>query len=391
MQQLKFAGGLALVVLSAFALDGCLRRTPTLQPNPSDGIDAPPPVSVGITAGQGVTELTLEGAAEVHPSRRRVSGTISVRINGGMVTVAGRDESPPVRIMPGDEPMAFNGRRYRGFFEVRIRNGALCLINVVPADDYLAGVVGKEMNLSWPEAALKAQVIASRTYGLYAVARSGLREKGFPFDVFDDERSQVYGGMERENADARRLVKETGGMVLRWNGELIKAFYSSTCGGATDPADVVLRHPRRIPPLQGTVCGYCTGSKYYTWTLPPMPVAELSQRIGERIGGGTVVSVAPKQRLPSGRVATIEVRTDRGTFTLDANDEFRRKIDPRKIRSTLWDEVAVRDGKLHLSGRGWGHGAGMCQMGALGMAREGFTAAKILAHYYPGAALEKIY
>ena len=364
MRRLKLLAALALFTTGAFVLDGCLRRPIYRDPLPHDGFETVPEVRVGISAARDVPQLTLVGEARV--ADRSFSGAIEVRAEGGTVTVGGRAFPAPVRIEPDGALLRHGERSYRGAFEIHLNDGTLTLVNVVPAEDYLAGVVGKEMNLSWPQAALKAQVIAARTYVLHEINRGSLRRKGLPFDVFDDQRSQVYAGTERETSLARRMVGETGGMVLRYDDRLIKAFYSSTCGGATESAHAVLRHPRRIPPLGGTRCGHCAGTKYYRWTMTPMPISEVSRRLGR----GRVLSVTPLKRLPSGRVETVRLRTDRGTVTLDANGEFRRTLDPRTIRSTLWEEVAVRDGKLHIRGRGWGHGAGMCQMGALGMARK---------------------
>ena len=370
MRSLKYYGAMAGFILASFALDGCLREPVYREAPPDEGFASAPVVRVGISAALGVEAVAIEGDALVD----------GARVSNPVVRA-------PARIDPDGALLRFGGRAYRGSFEVLVRDGRLDLINLVPAEDYLAGVVGKEMSLSWPESALKAQVIAARTYALYEIQHASLRAAGLPFDIFDDPRSQVYAGTERESEEARRLVSETDGMVLRWEGKLIKAFYASTCGGATDPADRILHHPQKIPPLEGVTCGWCEGARFYRWEMPPMPIEEASARVGR----GRLMSISTTSTLPSGRVETITIRTDEGVFTLDANDEFRRKIDPSKIRSTLWDECAVRDGALHVRGRGWGHGAGMCQMGALGLARAGRSAAEILAYYYPGAALEKIY
>jgi stage II sporulation protein D len=387
MARLKALALLALAAVAAFELHGCLRGSVYRDPLPHDGLSAPAPLRVGISEALGVKELTLEGEAVLEPSGRRLSGSIPVRLEGDALTVAGQPVEPPARLTPAEGLLLFGGRDYRGAFEVVRRNGGLDLVNVVSVEDYLAGVVGKEMNLSDPQAALKAQVIAARSYVLHEAQYGWVRRKGLPFDVFDDQRSQVYGGTERETAAARKLVAETAGIVLRWNGQPLKAFYAATCGGACDPADRVLNHPERIPPLQGAPCGTCADGAYFRWSMPPMPIEEASRRLGR----GKILSVAAGRRLASGRVETVELSTDRGCFTLEANDEFRRKLDPARIRSTLWDELAVEGGTLVIRGRGWGHGAGMCQSGAVGMAREGFSADQILAHYYPGAAVEKVY
>src|SRR6185295_7933483 len=129
-------------------------------------------------------------------------------------------------------PVKPGGVRYRGTLILYLLpDKKLVLVNEVDLEEYLKGVVGKEMNLSEGEEALKTQVIAARTYAVHEQRLDRLRRvKGEKFDLYDDERSQVYGGMERSTATAERLVDETRGMFLVYNDKLVRTFYSSACG-----------------------------------------------------------------------------------------------------------------------------------------------------------------
>ena len=243
-----------------------------------------------------------------------------------------------------------------------------------------------------PEA-LKAQIIAARTYAMYEVRGRTLRRvAGLPFDLFDDERSQVYGGMERETEGISKLVDETRGMFLIWEDRLIKAFYSSTCGGHTEPAWLILGEGDKIPPLGGTACEYCKGSKYFEWTasfgrgeaekllFPDRPDAHIEKiEITRMLPGGHAMEVG------------ITLKNSSAVRKLHANNGFRRKLSPRRIRSTLWTKIEVGEEKITIHGRGFGHGAGMCQVGAYRMADQGNSDVQILEHYYPGAEVRKLY
>ncbi|MBI4564914.1 MAG: SpoIID/LytB domain-containing protein [Planctomycetes bacterium] len=327
--------------------------------------------------GQGPILLAWEGGLRIGG---RVYPEASVRLTSGR----------------GGE-FELGGVRYAGDLIVRrdereAEAPSLTLVNDVDLEEYLKGVVGKEMSLSAGEAALKAQVIAARTYALAEAQQKTLRRvRGEPFDVYDDERSQVYAGRERASERACRLVDETRGLFVMYQNKIFKTYYSSTCGGHTEPALLVLGERNDIPPLRGTPCGYCEESKYYRWKTE-IPLGDVAEKLFGA-GAGMIRDVRVTQTLPGGHAQEVAITMDGAAAAkrLHANDGFRRKLDPRTIRSTLWESVRTERGRLVIEGRGWGHAAGMCQWGAYKLAAMGKSAPEILTFYFPGARTQKLY
>jgi stage II sporulation protein D len=294
-------------------------------------------------------------------------------------------------------PVKPAGVRYGGTLIVHaLPDRKLSLVNEIDLEEYLKGVVGKEMNLSEGEEALKTQVVAARTYAVHEQRLGRLRRlKAERFDLYDDERSQVYGGLERHTPQATRLVDETRGLFLVYEGRLVRTFYSSTCGGQTEPAwEVLADETDRIPPLAGVKCGYCERRPIYRWKEPVVvPKKEIAEKcLPKELQGMRVKSVEVAKALPGGHVLEVAVTLENSSrvVRLQAGSEFRRNVAAR-FRSTLWDRIEDRGDSIAIWGRGFGHGAGMCQVGAYEMARDGKTAAEILEYYFPGARVQKLY
>jgi stage II sporulation protein D len=155
-------------------------------------------------------------------------GTYVLRPNLRVRTASGqvRSLSGPIRFSPGDALLRFSGHRYRGLVRVRSQGGRVSAVNDVGLEPYVRGVVAWEMPSSWHPEALEAQAVVARTYGLVS------RKSGW-FDLYDDTRSQVYGGVRAETASTNAAVNATRGDVVRWNGELAWTLYHSTSGGKT--------------------------------------------------------------------------------------------------------------------------------------------------------------
>ena len=393
---------------TAIFLHSCGAPMGALDPAALGQIHSAPRIRVGLGKF-----IRVDSAAVVFPDPFVVVGSSGVlqKEEGGAAAVALawddglrigtriHTESQVRLTSDSDAGFELGGVRYRGDLVVvrdddrETRTPRITLVNDVDLEDYLRGVVGKEMSLSRGEEALKAQVIAARTYSLYEAKMKTLATvKGEKFDVYDDERSQVYGGRERETSTAVRLVEETRGQFVVFDGRLVKTFFSSTCGGHTEPAVAVLGEGEDIPPLRGAPCGYCTESKYYSWKAE-FNRAELAKKIWGPASVAKVKSVRITKTLPGGHAQEVGVTVEKGVkeHLLEANGGFRRRIDPRLIRSTLWDSIESIDERIVITGRGWGHGAGMCQYGAYKMAEMGRTAKQILEHYFPQAEVKKLY
>ncbi|GIW70896.1 MAG: sporulation protein SpoIID [Planctomycetota bacterium] len=290
-----------------------------------------------------------------------------------------------VRVVPERSgTLELEGTRYRGELVVLWRSGQeLLAINRVDLESYVAGVIGNEMPLSWPEAALRAQAIAARSYALYQVQA----RRRAPYDVTDGASSQVYRGLSQETERARAAVHSTLGVVLSWRGRLFPAFFHSTCGGETIPAAWVFGGPD-IPPLGGGPCGFCEASRHYQWEVE-LSKDEVAAALAGRGVVPPLVSVAVRERGPGAHVALVEVTHAGGRLRL-SGAALRRALGTSVLRSSRF-EVEDAGERLRWRGAGWGHAVGMCQFGARGMAERGYGTREILQRYYPGAELVALY
>lgn len=305
--------------------------------------------------------------------------------------------------------VSVNGRRYRGELTVIASDSGLRLVNRVPLEAYLRGVVPRELGTRSrsDRAALEAQAIAARSYALVRLGASSR-----PFDLVASVNDQVYGGVDAENPEADAAIAATEGLVLTYAGRIVNAPYHSTCGGSTaEPGEVwrsrgepyLQRVSDRIP---GTDRYYCDIAPRFRWerswradTLAM--IVDRYVRAYARIASTTVGAVRRVEvdgHTPSGRVAALVVETDSGRVRLQANDirYVLRSPGGELLNSTYFSPEAVtsRTGRLErltIRGRGYGHGVGMCQWGAIGRARAGQDFRTILSTYYPGTSVARAY
>ena len=278
-----------------------------------------------------------------------------------------------------------NAIGYRGGIVCKVvANGKLLVTNVLPLEEYLLGVVGAEMPLSWPAAALQAQAIIARTYALYQKLNGRQRH----FDVYDTTASQVYQGTTHENKQARAIIQSTRGMVLFYQNSIFKAFFHSTCGGHTANARQVFAYAD-ISPLGGRQCPYCRASPYYQWEYRA-DIARLHRLMLDLKLKLPFVGMAIHKQDRHGRVLTIQIYFGKGRRTTIPASIIRRHLGNSKIRSTLFTIAPAENGIL-FCGKGWGHGVGLCQFGAKIMAAKGCNALEILQFYYPGAGIYRLW
>jgi stage II sporulation protein D (peptidoglycan lytic transglycosylase) len=256
----------------------------------------------------------------------------------------------------------------------------LAVVNVLSLEDYLVGVLRAETSDRWPGETLRAQAIAARTYAAYHRALNGAK----PYHVVASTTHQMYTGVVPPSSPLWAAVRDTAGRVLLWGGELFPAFYHSASGGYTEDPRTVFG-TRNMPALRAIRDEYSMAAPYFYWSLDLRltDLAEILRRNGQEVGSVTAIEVA--ERTASLRVGTLRIRGTRGSVQLRGND-FRRMVGYEIIRSTLF-AVALDSGLARFSGRGYGHGVGMSQWGAKGMAEQGYTAEKILEYYYPGTTL----
>lgn len=331
----------------------------------------------------------------------RGSDVVAIDSSGTVRAKAGVLEFRP----EGTGKIALDGRRYRGSIEVFSVEGSLLnAVNELPLEDYLLGVVPIEIGPRTEEefAAVAAQAVAARTY---AIAHLRAREE-MGFDVFGSVEDQAYGGMDAERPEATRAVRETAGQVLMYEGLPIRAMYHSTCGGHTSAVEEVLdRDPapylRPVSDRAPDGTDYCTASPRHRW-IDTIGTADLNDRVKaqvERIFGasaseiGEIQGLRVVERTPSGRVAALAVRGARSEFVLERLDIRIALQDAtgRILGSTDFEVHTREDGTVELHGRGYGHGSGMCQWGAIGRAKAGQDWMTILGTYYDGAELISVY
>lgn len=360
------------------------------------------PAGVIVAENNGVT---VRNASVLWFSSRRASDTVTVADvptgTGGSQLETGRAD-----------------RKYWGSVYVTLdHSGKLVVANALPEDKLLEGVVPAEIFPDAPEEALAAQAIAARTELLQKIGRRNLTD---PFLLCSTQQCQVYAGAGEENPRTSRAVANTRGIVLlRDGGGLLDVRYSASCGGHSEhnehiwggQADPSLRgHPdlskprmSRITddnvddfiehPLPDAWCGKAKGgASRFRWTQT-LSSDDLQDLIAARYPEvGRVLALQPGDRGVSGRARRLVIKGTRGSVEVVGELVIRRLLGG--LKSSLFT-VESRGGKTPTSfvfhGAGFGHGVGMCQMGAIGMAEAGKNRKEILQHYYTGVRLHRLY
>jgi stage II sporulation protein D len=290
-------------------------------------------------------------------------------------------ESPTLKLTAGTV-----SRRYRGWLYVFAVDGKLTLVNELPLESYLMGVVPCEMGAASPAEALKAQAVAARTYTLTKIG--SFSKQGY--DVDDTTRCHVYRGADMESAATNEAIRATSNQILTYAGKPIEALYATVSGGVTADAREAFGGnglPYLVPVVDTDPNGtpYGAHSKWFAWYLD-IPAEAMRAKFKERgvdLGGIENVEVVDKG--PSGRAVNIRLTTESGQFDLSAR-LIRDAFGVDTVRSTLFTISKTKEG-FRISGNGWGHGVGMCQAGAVGRARAGQSYGQILSTYYPGTKL----
>ena len=279
-------------------------------------------------------------------------------------------------------PIEVNKKEYDGKIDiVRVSNKKTHVINVVDIENYVAGVIEKEMDPSWPMEALKAQAVASRSFALYR--KKDASEK--LYDVESTTTSQVYGGLA-VSPRSQKAVDETKGMVATYRGDVAETLFHAVAGGETENLTDVWSGEGK-PYLISRPAMFETDSPYYNWKTA-LGAQELYRKLlvaGYRVGPVRSMQLSP--HAISGRVRTVVIRHRDGDLKLKAT-VFRKIVGNRKIRSTRFSATHnVEKGIFMFRGTGYGHGVGMSQWSARGMAKKGVKFSVIITHFYPGVTL----
>jgi stage II sporulation protein D len=371
-------------------------------------------VTIAGPAGLSVTDPSGARLAEIPAGevwRLTVGGT-------GVVAMApGGGASAPSEAVDISSPrpealVLVDGRPYRGAVSALRDRTGVTVVNRLPMESYLLGVVSAEMGRrsGLDQEALRAQAIVSRTFAL----RNLRRWQALGFDAYATVADQVYGGAAAETPEGRAAVEATRGMVLTYGGAPIDAFFYSTCGGRTADGTEVFRaanrpYLRSVPDVAEDGVAYCSLSPRFRWheewtgealratlqrTLPALPPGTVGSAAGDV---SRVRDVRVSYRTPSGRVGRLAITLPLGDVLVDGPGvrQVLRPVSGGLLRSNVFDLTVSRAGgqvvRLVADGAGAGHGVGFCQWGAVGRARRGQEHQQILAAYYPGAVLERLY
>lgn len=313
----------------------------------------------------------------------------------------------------GASPITYNGRTYPGAIMLHTRVGedgsgsGIDVVNHLPMEQYIPGVIAKELYAHWHPETFRAQAIAARSYAIATQSRTSRRY----YDLENTQASQVYIGTTT-NPRAIDAVRATRGVVLGYDEKVLTAFYSACSGGTAQDVSIAFPNGKSIPPLAAKDHGaWGSASPAYRWGPIKRDRRELAQRLsawgqarGHRIGRlRTVEDIRVTRANRYGRPAefTVYSGTKRFPYVI-ACESFRmacnyspagvRKLDRKE--KLLSSHVTPRIDGTHVvfeDGRGHGHGVGMDQWGAQAMATQGYRAQQILGFYYPGAELVQAY
>ena len=272
------------------------------------------------------------------------------------------------------------------FVPVATSRAAVDLVAKMELEDYLHGVVPAEMPNGWPIEALKAQAVAARTYALHRKAQRADAAYDVESDVTDQMFRQVDLnplGLEAKKSvsNAEVAIRETRGVVLLdSSGQLLPTYFHADCGGRTEEAHDV----------------WGRGAKHGTAIdkgCPLHPAARWTARFSARQLAATfnktkLVELSLLDRTGSGRVGHLKLQWSDGTSTVVSGNDFRLAVGHERLRSTRF-EVDRHGTDWEFRGQGFGHGAGLCQWGAKGLAAGGAFFTEILLHYYPSAVIQE--
>ncbi len=326
------------------------------------------------------------------------------------------DLHEPVTVESPAGFLNFQNRPFRQILHISSVGSQCEVVNEVELEKYLDGLVNAEFSAKWNAKAMAAQVIAARTYAVHRMGQARLNP-GSRFDIDATVRDQVYDGSMREDFRASRAVDRTRGLVLmtqfQEKGEKkwipLKAFYHSTCGGATEFPERVWGNP--YPGFKKVVrCPFCAVSPSFRWSaeISNSQMAEVVQRgvaqdgvqrnwpkaALEFLRHGTLASLFVSRWGTEGRAAQVTVVWHWGQSEIQLPipaPRFRGWFGASVLRSTFFQISPISQGHWRFDGRGSGHGVGLCQWGAKNMGERGYSAASILHYYYPGSTIRKLW
>lgn len=341
--------------------------------------------SVRVAILKGIDEVRVEGEGLLATDDRgyplSLEASFQMRKQAEGILVAGGKTFSRLRVAP-PSTLRINGKSYRGVFDFYPMGKGVLVVNELPIEEYLVGLINCEISSLWPVEAVKAQAVIARSYAIF---QKDARRNAL-YHLESTVMDQVYDGVDIEDSRAARAVSDTAGEVLVFGGGIIQAFYHSNCGGHTEAAENVWGGD--VPYLQGVECRYCLNTPSSRWeiSLPLKKTEALLKSAGYQLAGLKEVRAGRVNR--SGRVIDMIFSGSKGELSVPAVN-FRKAVGYSVIKSTNFT-VRQKGDELFFSGAGNGHGVGLCQWGSKQRAGDGFNYREILAYYYPGVRIEKL-
>lgn len=293
-----------------------------------------------------------------------------------------------------DEIIKINGKSYRGKIQVSFSNNSVDLINIVDIEDYIKGVLAKEMPVGKNDEnyeALKALAVCIRTYAI-----KKMQDGKIYFDLYSDTRDQVYGGVDGEHPLSNKAVDETRNIILKFEGQPALLYYHSTCGGFTESSQNVFTKDA-VPYLISVKDGnepYCKISPRFQWEevysrddlINRLKSASILDNLSYQLEDISIINKFESGRVSELEIKVVDVNGEEKSVLLKGN-EIRSIIRTADNKNILWStlfDLSINSNSVVLAGKGFGHGVGLCQWGAIALSRNGWNYKNILEHYYPG-------
>ncbi len=313
-------------------------------------------------------------------------GNATLTLRDDTITAGKHSLKLPVKIQSGSY-IVINKKIYRGNIILNLsKNKKLNVINELNIEDYLKGVLPKEVDPNWNSEALKSQAVISRSYVIKNLNRHACDN----FNVCATVHCQVYGGASAETEECNKAVDDTKSEILTFNGEIAQTVFHASCGGYTENPKYIWDWKIDVPDyLKGIRDKYCSTSTHNKWcsTLSEQTIRKKLLNAGYKVDEIKSLDLSGKT---SGHAKEfITIKHKQGKLKLNAY-KFRLAVAPDTIKSSYIKNIK-KDGKNFIfTGTGWGHRIGLCQCGAKVMAEKGFSYKEILKHYYPGTEVESI-
>ena len=325
-----------------------------------------------------IVSFLLEGDAQIFDKQEReigkIQGQVSVSAEHGGIKVGSKVfKDSMLKFTSELIPLKFEGRMFRGEIEVYLKNSKLIVVNKLDIEDYVKGVINKEAIPSWPVEAKKTQAVLARTFAVY---QKMFNPRSEFFDLAPTVLDQVYDGLGKEDVTSVEAVNSTKGEIVTLGSDPAKIYFHSTCGGTISSSAEIWK--KEEPHLQELHCPYCTKSSLYRWKRN-LKAADIAKKLGVK----SVKSIS----------------TVRGKTRVDSVVVDGKKFPVNKFRelvgfSVIWSNdftVAKSGANFVFSGKGAGHGVGVCQWGMAGMAAQGKNHYEILKFYLKGIEIRKMY